>query len=101
MNFWDISGTKARVLTLVENFWGVFFLVMGLGNDEEVLVDDGDGGGRKSGGGGGSIACSICLEAVSDNGDRSWAKLQCGHQFHLGKRALVSDLGMEFWFCSD
>ncbi|XP_051146997.1 E3 ubiquitin-protein ligase RFI2-like [Andrographis paniculata] len=30
-----------------------------------------------------SVSCSICLEAVVDNGDRSWAKLQCGHQFHL------------------
>ncbi|XP_076916343.1 E3 ubiquitin-protein ligase RFI2-like isoform X2 [Bidens hawaiensis] len=29
------------------------------------------------------ISCSICLEDVSDCGDRSWAKLQCGHQFHL------------------
>ncbi|KAK4750937.1 hypothetical protein SAY87_004419 [Trapa incisa] len=29
------------------------------------------------------VPCSICLEAVTDNGDRSWAKLQCGHQFHL------------------
>ncbi|KAK4748817.1 hypothetical protein SAY87_015403 [Trapa incisa] len=28
-------------------------------------------------------SCSICLEVVSDNGDRSWAKLPCGHQFHL------------------
>lgn len=55
---------------------------MGLGCDDDVVVDDSDAG---SGGnsGGGSIACSICLEAVSDNGDRSWAKLQCGHQFHL------------------
>ncbi|KAJ6883433.1 E3 ubiquitin-protein ligase RFI2-like [Populus alba x Populus x berolinensis] len=61
---------------------------MGLGNSEnDVIVDDGDGGGV--GGGlngksfGGSVSCSICLEVVADNGDRSWAKLQCGHQFHL------------------
>ncbi|KAG5084320.1 hypothetical protein AAZX31_19G218700 [Glycine max] len=47
---------------------------MGLGNDD----DDGDT--LKSFG---SVCCSICLEAVTDNGDRSWAKLQCGHQFHL------------------
>ncbi|PPR87910.1 hypothetical protein GOBAR_AA32781 [Gossypium barbadense] len=31
----------------------------------------------------GSVSCSICLETVTDNGDQSWAKLQCGHQFHL------------------
>ncbi|KAL8209508.1 hypothetical protein R6Q57_006240 [Mikania cordata] len=30
-----------------------------------------------------SISCSICLEDVTDYGDRAWAKLQCGHQFHL------------------
>lgn len=63
---------------------------MGLGTDEEednnnnnkvVVVDDGDCGGGKSFG---SVSCSICLEVVADNGDRSWAKLQCGHQFHLG-----------------
>ena len=31
VNFWDISGTKVRVLTLVENFWGVFFWLWGWG----------------------------------------------------------------------
>lgn len=30
------------------------------------------------------VSCSICLEAVRDKGDRSTAKLQCGHEFHLG-----------------
>lgn len=69
---------------------------MGLGNDEEEdnnnnnnnnknnndkVVDDGDAGGGKSFG---SVSCSICLEVVADNGDRSWSKLQCSHQFHLG-----------------
>lgn len=29
------------------------------------------------------ISCSICLEAVTDVGERSWAKLRCGHRFHL------------------
>lgn len=56
---------------------------MGLGDAD--LLEDGDGGG----GGGKAVAmalsCSICLEAVMDNGDRSRAKLQCGHQFHLGE----------------
>ncbi|XP_057778121.1 E3 ubiquitin-protein ligase RFI2-like [Salvia miltiorrhiza] len=50
---------------------------MGLGDAD--LLDDGDGGGCKAA----AISCSICLEVVTDNGDRSWAKLQCGHQFHL------------------
>ena len=53
----------------------VFEFAMGLGNDDQ------DGDAKKSFG---SVPCSICLEAVTDNGDRSWAKLQCGHQFHLG-----------------
>ncbi|KAK8633619.1 hypothetical protein V6N13_014463 [Hibiscus sabdariffa] len=69
---------------------------MGLGSNggDGVVVDD----GGESGGGGagcdgvdcgnggkslGSVSCSICIETVTDNGDRSWAKLQCGHQFHL------------------
>ncbi|KAF5739877.1 hypothetical protein HS088_TW12G01088 [Tripterygium wilfordii] len=61
---------------------------MGLGGKDDVIVDDGGacGGGGGGGGGGksfGSVSCSICLEAVTDNGDRSWAKLQCGHKFHL------------------
>ncbi|KAM7478269.1 hypothetical protein LguiA_026482 [Lonicera macranthoides] len=30
-----------------------------------------------------SVSCSICLDVVTDNGDRAWAKLQCGHEFHL------------------
>ncbi|XWS42372.1 hypothetical protein CRYUN_Cryun16bG0009000 [Craigia yunnanensis] len=65
---------------------------MGLGSNggDDVVVDDGDGGGVGDGGDCGnggksfcSVSCSICLETVTDNGDRSWAKLQCGHQFHL------------------
>ncbi|GMY21750.1 E3 ubiquitin-protein ligase RFI2 [Fagus crenata] len=59
---------------------------MGLGNDDVSVVDDegveGCGNGSKKGYGS-SVSCSICLDVVTDNGDRSWAKLQCGHQFHL------------------
>lgn len=60
---------------------------MGLGNDDVVVVEDGaeNGGGGNGGKGFGSVSCSICLEIVADVGDRSWAKLQCGHQFHLGE----------------
>ncbi|XP_078445590.1 RING/U-box superfamily protein [Wolffia australiana] len=29
------------------------------------------------------VSCSICLETVKNGGDRSTAKLQCGHRFHL------------------
>ncbi|XP_048424348.1 E3 ubiquitin-protein ligase RFI2 isoform X2 [Pyrus x bretschneideri] len=60
---------------------------MGLGSDGEVGVEESDGVGCGGGCGGksygGSVSCSICLEVVADNGDRSWAKLQCGHEFHL------------------
>ncbi|KAI3694961.1 hypothetical protein L1987_77947 [Smallanthus sonchifolius] len=53
-----------------------------MGLEDADLVDDRDaaGGGGKGVAG---VSCSICLEVVADNGDRSWAKLQCGHQFHL------------------
>lgn len=50
-----------------------------MGLEDADLLDDGDGGGKASS----LVSCSICLEAVTDNGDRSWAKLHCGHQFHL------------------
>ncbi|KAL9233317.1 hypothetical protein vseg_008335 [Gypsophila vaccaria] len=53
--------------------------------DDSSAVDGGVVGG--GGGGGGrrkaSVSCSICLEIVADSGERSWAKLQCGHEFHL------------------
>lgn len=31
------------------------------------------------------VSCSICLEVISDDGERTKVKLQCGHEFHLGK----------------
>ncbi|KAK1388458.1 E3 ubiquitin-protein ligase RFI2 [Heracleum sosnowskyi] len=42
-------------------------------------VDDGDGCGKALS----AVSCTICLDVVTDSGDRSFAKLQCGHQFHL------------------
>lgn len=53
-----------------------------MGLDESDNIDDGDGGGKSLSLS--NVSCSICLEFVTDNGDRSWAKLQCGHEFHLG-----------------
>ncbi|KAL7205279.1 hypothetical protein ACSBR2_018256 [Camellia fascicularis] len=47
-----------------------------MGLEDSDILDDCDGKAS-------SVSCSICLEPVTDNGDRSWAKLQCGHQFHL------------------
>ncbi|KAM7469792.1 hypothetical protein LguiA_007975 [Lonicera macranthoides] len=49
-----------------------------MGLEDVDLLDDGDGGGKAS-----AVSCSICLEFVTDNGSRSRAKLQCGHEFHL------------------
>uniref|UniRef100_A0A803Q082 RING-type domain-containing protein n=1 Tax=Cannabis sativa TaxID=3483 RepID=A0A803Q082_CANSA len=60
---------------------------MGLGNDDDLTTDDSDGVCGAAGGCGKScgvsVSCSICLEVVAESGDRSWAKLHCGHQFHL------------------
>ncbi|XP_057960694.1 uncharacterized protein LOC131152828 isoform X2 [Malania oleifera] len=55
----------------------------GAGDGAGDLLDDGDGGGGDKAFAASTVSCSICLESVTDNGDRSWAKLQCGHQFHL------------------
>ncbi|XP_047324633.1 E3 ubiquitin-protein ligase IPI1 [Impatiens glandulifera] len=41
------------------------------------MLDDGHGLHNSS------LQCSICLDSVLDDGKRSWAKLRCGHQFHL------------------
>lgn len=51
-----------------------------MGLEDVDILDDGDGGGKAS-----AVSCSICLEVVTDNGSRSRAKLQCGHEFHLGE----------------
>ena len=33
-----------------------------------------------------AVSCSICLDAVlAVAGERSTARLQCGHEFHLGE----------------
>ncbi|XP_076925647.1 E3 ubiquitin-protein ligase RFI2-like [Bidens hawaiensis] len=45
----------------------------------DLADDDRDAAGKAAL----SVSCSICLDVVTDNGNRSWAKLQCGHQFHL------------------
>lgn len=57
-----------------------------MGLEESDAIGDTDrGGGGKEGKSMSSskVSCSICLELIKDNGDRSWAKLQCGHEFHL------------------
>ncbi|PIA44394.1 hypothetical protein AQUCO_01700175v1 [Aquilegia coerulea] len=58
-----------------------------MGSEDTDLMDEGGGGGVD-----GenliispsvSVTCSICFDAVIENGGRSWAKLQCEHKFHL------------------
>ncbi|PKA61619.1 hypothetical protein AXF42_Ash018232 [Apostasia shenzhenica] len=47
-----------------------------------------------------SASCSICLELVLDRGERSIAKLQCGHEFHLGDDSspfMTNSLLICFW----
>ncbi|KAJ4892952.1 RING/U-box superfamily protein [Raphanus sativus] len=54
------------------------------GDTDHLSHADGDPRGDEGGGDGfGSVSCSICLETVVKEGDRAWANLQCGHQFHL------------------
>lgn len=62
-----------------------------MGLDGADLLDDGDGmgGGGGEGKASSAVSCSICLDAVTDIGERSWAKLQCGHQFHLGEFIII------------
>lgn len=67
-------------------FGGTLALFMGLVVPD--LLDDGGGGmvgPAISGGASANVFCSICLESVISDGDRSTARLQCGHQFHLGR----------------
>jgi hypothetical protein len=43
-----------------------------------------------------AVSCSICLDAVlAASGERSTARLHCGHEFHLGKLSL--DLSVDCW----
>ena len=51
---------------------------------EPVEVEEGAGGKEEEKA---AVSCSICLDAVvAAGGERSTARLQCGHEFHLGKR---------------
>ena len=39
------------------------------------------------------VSCSICLDRVVVGGEeRSTARLQCGHEFHLGERLRCLDI---------
>ncbi|XP_073008588.1 E3 ubiquitin-protein ligase IPI1-like isoform X1 [Typha latifolia] len=49
-----------------------------MGFEEEAEKGSGDGEAAEK-----SESCSICLETIAFGGDRSTAKLQCGHEFHL------------------
>jgi hypothetical protein len=52
---------------------------MGTGKKSEEKDEDKEDESK-----GREIMCSICLEIVTSGGDRSTARLKCGHEFHLG-----------------
>jgi hypothetical protein len=74
---------------------------MGAGTDPKGAAAAGeeeDGGGGKEEKAAAAVSCSICLEAVvAASGERSTARLQCGHEFHLGKGRRATDLVMSSW----
>ena len=47
------------------------------------------------------VSCSICLEKVVAGGseERSTARLQCGHEFHLGERLRCLEISRSFLDC--
>ncbi|KAJ0561245.1 putative transcription factor C2H2 family [Helianthus annuus] len=58
----------------------------------DLVEDQDDVKGGKGAAAAASVSCSICLEVVvDDSGDRAWARLQCGHRFHLGYGLLGHD----------
>jgi hypothetical protein len=64
---------------------------MGAGTDPKGAApatgeEEDGGGGKEEKAAAAAVSCSICLEAVvAASGERSTARLQCGHEFHLGK----------------
>jgi hypothetical protein len=77
---------------------------MGAGTDPNGVAAAGAAGEEEEDAGGvneekaAAVSCSICLEAVvTAGGERSTARLQCGHEFHLGKGRRVRDLAMCSW----
>lgn len=75
---------------------------MGAEEEEETAVGaEGAGVGEEGEGGDGAaekgerpaavVSCSICLDAVvAGSEERSTARLQCGHEFHLGECLVAS-----------
>lgn len=60
--------------------------------EEPVEAEEGAGGKEEKA----AVSCSICLDAVvAASAERSTARLQCGHEFHLGK-VPWSDLLMRY-----
>lgn len=63
-----------------------------MGAREEVREEEGEEGEgvggkeeEKAAAAAAAVSCSICLDAVvAAGGERSTARLQCGHEFHLG-----------------
>ncbi|GMH10442.1 hypothetical protein Nepgr_012283 [Nepenthes gracilis] len=84
----EAIGINQTVKNFVTNFVNrvraVLLLIAerrSMGLDETDAIDDSDGGEKSLSSS--KVSCSICLEPVTDNGGRSWAKLNCSHEFHL------------------
>ncbi|GJN36004.1 hypothetical protein PR202_gb24827 [Eleusine coracana subsp. coracana] len=76
----DLAGSGQETQWLVKGGDG-----MGAGTEPKGVTavgEDEDGGGKEEKAA--AVSCSICLDAVvAAGGERSTARLQCGHEFHL------------------
>lgn len=79
--------------------------------EEEEAAAEGAGEEQQLGQGGGGeggeekaapvMSCSICLDTVVAGGEeRSTARLQCGHEFHLGERLRCLEISRLFLDCA-
>lgn len=74
----------------------------GAGEEEQLGQDGGDegegeGGEEKAAA---VMSCSICLDTVVAGEERSTARLQCGHEFHLGERLRCLEISRLFLDCA-
>jgi hypothetical protein len=75
----------------------------GDGGGEEQVAEEGEGDEEQVGEGGQEkaaavVSCSICLDTVVAGGaERSTARLQCGHEFHLGERLRCLEISRSFF----
>ena len=88
----DFAGSGQEIPRLVRGRIGSGGGDMGVGAEpKEDAAAAGSAAAAEEGAGGkeekaAAVSCSICLDAVlAAAGERSTARLQCGHEFHLGE----------------